>query len=138
MTGSIVFTKTAIETVVKKRSKSSEKKNNYVDLIEKLFIKLLEVGDTATFEVDNVNSFKTAYYRLRGHRNHSVKMKRKQFLIRDSETLKPIRSGESRPARIDFILVEDKSQPMKRITLAEQFPDMTEEQINNMLNRREE
>ena len=138
MTSNVVFTKTAIETVVKKRNNKSEKKNNYVDLIEKLFIKLLEVGDTATFEVDNVNSFKTAYYRLRGHRNHSVTMKRKQFLIRDSETLKPIRSGESRPAKIDFILIEDKSQPMRRITLAEQFPDMTEEQINHMLNRREE
>lgn len=132
----IIYSKTVINDTAKIKAESE--KDKYTTIVEQLFIKLQEVGDTATFEVDNVNSFKTAYYRLRGHRNHSVKMKKKLFLIRDAQTLKPIKTGESRSGKIQMILIEDRNKPMRRITLAEQFPDMTEEQIQAMLNRREE
>jgi len=138
----ILFTKVAIDTVVKPKNKTGEKKENYVSLIEYLFEKLIEAGDSATFEVSNVNSFKTAYYRLRRHRNYSVSMKNKYFLIRDSDSKKPIRTGESRPAKIDFILIEDKNAELRpkytQIPLTEQYPNMTIEQIQAMLNREED
>ena len=136
----ITYSKTPIEET--KKIQSDRANDKYSDCVQTLFLQLKDVGDTATLEVDNVNSFKTAFYRRRAHKRNSLSIANKSFVIRDAETGSPIRTGENRAGKVSVILVEDRNNIIRpqytAIPLTEQYPNMTIEQIEAMLKREED
>lgn len=122
---------------------SSDRMNDkYSVFIDQLFYTLDKVGKTATFEVDNAHSFKTAFYKRKKHKANSVIEANKSYTIRFASNNQPIKSTDNQESEIVVVLVEDRNKLIRKnyhdIPLTEQFPGMTEEQIHAMLNRKED
>lgn len=89
-----------------KKIKSELNRSGYLLMSEHIFFNLNKVGEYFEFEVDNVNSFKSAFYLSK---SKVMERKNKSYSIRHADTNLPVKVGESCKAVIRVVLTENRN-----------------------------